>query len=364
MPHNLLAQSFYNRSTSPAWHALGINDPADHTAEQALRRFQPDGQEPFGVQKVPLTLGAGYDDVQVGSRYFALVRDAIPTDPNRRVLGSPVGEDYEVIDPLAAARLWDGNVKRADGSTAPIETLGILGMGERVFITTQLPTYSVKGDEVASYLLGDFPLENGSSIGMYTTGVRVVCQNTLRSGIASASERMNMTTHTKGVSLIVARHLSTVYERALRNAQLLEQGFTQLASTKIKLPAVKWIAENVYPLPPRPIEDSPNARRPWEDRLKIFERDTDNVLRVREEIVRLYEGKGVGMDTPAVKGTAFGAYNAFAEFETYRRGSYAASVSSLISGSRGARIENAFKLAMVADRYKTISVAELELVQA
>lgn len=363
MAHAILGQRFYNRSKFAAWHGLGINDPTDHTAEQALRRFHPDGREPFSVNKVPLmiTLPDGAN-VQRESGFYSLVRDPIPEDNQYTILGTPVTEDYEIVDPLAAAKLWDRNVLRADGSTAPIETLGILNKGDSVFITTQLPTYSVKGDEIASYLLLHAPLTNGQSLGIYTTGVRTVCQNTLRAGIAAASERMALTTHTRGVSEIIARHLSTVYQRALRNAEMLQQGYTQLASVKITVPAVKWIAETLYPMPQRPLEDAPNARRPFEIRMKDYDNATARTVQIREEIVKLYQGKGIGMDTPAVKGTAFGAYNAVAEFETYRMGNYGAAVSSLINGSRAARIENAFKLALVADRYKTVNVNDLELV--
>lgn len=354
MAHNLLGQRFYQNRTAPAWHGLGINDPTDHTAEEALRRVGM-----FDVVKTPL-FTEDPEGNQISTPYYSLLREPIKEDPTWRVLGSPVTSDYEVITPLTAARLWDDNIRTSDGQPVAIETLGILGKGERMFISTRLPAFDVRGDEIQTYLLYDNPLENGDSIGVYTTPVRTVCQNTLTAGIARSVEQRRIP-HYKGATKQLAEWLKDIYAAALMNVEVLAEAHNVLAKKKVTKPAIKWIVENVYPLPTKPQPDDPAARSAYENRLTMFEYETDRITRVRSTVLDLADGKGVGMDTPATKGTAFGAWNAVAEFETYRRGSADSVARNLISGNRAARIRNAFTLAMHADHYKTADVAALEL---
>lgn len=378
MAHNLLGERFYNRSNTPAWHNLGINDPTDHSAEEALRRV---GE--FSVQKVPLKIeiagavcGFGMPTVAEDAvpnlasasglplretGWYALVRDPIKEDNQYRVIGTPVTGDYEIIDPIQAAKLWDANVC-VDGRPVAIETLGILGKGSRIFITTKLPSFDVRGDEVSTYLFFDSPLENNASLGVYTTPVRVVCQNTLIAGIGAATQRLQMVTHSAGASAQIGKWLSGVYGQAVEARALLDEAYNILANKSVKVPQIKWIIDSAYPMPNEPKEDAPNARLPIEERLKFWEINCKRVERSRELVHSLYENLDGTMDTKAVKGTAFGVFNAVSAMETYRRGEISQTVTGLINGARGARISNAYKLAMNVERYKTVSLADLELV--
>lgn len=254
----------------------------------------------YEIRKVPLTYQ--FNGKQTPSGYFGLLRDPIPEHPDYELIGTPVSDDFEMIDAATAARLFDENVLRLDGSPAPIETMGILNRGSRVFITTQLPNYAVRGDEMTSYLLADFPLENNISYGVYTTGVRVVCQNTLWSGISAATQRLTLLSHRTGAQDILANWLKETYANALAAADMLKDAYTALAYKRIDTPAVKWIVETNYPLPKQPVEDAPNARTPYLERLRRWETQwLPHALRVRDAVYDLYDGQGTGMNSDAMK---------------------------------------------------------------
>lgn len=354
MAHNILGNRFYNRSNKPAWHHLGINDPSDHTAEEALRRIGH-----YDVRKVPLYAELP-DGTMMETENFAIIREPMAEDNRWRVFGQPVSADYELIAPLHAAQLFDQNVTDLQGNPVKVETVGILGKGERLFITTELPRFSIKGDEMANYLLFDNPMQFGYSAGGYTTPVRVVCQNTLSLGLRAARQSFAVT-HSAGSAELLANWLKEMYGHALEAAMLAEEAFNAMSNMQVRTPQIKWITENLYPMPKKPEAEAANARRPYADRLDAWRYNCELTQRYRSEVEQIFEGKGVGMNHISVNGTAFGAYNAVAEFETYRRGSATKTAEQLIAGSRGARIRNAFKLAVAVDRYETVSVDTLEL---
>lgn len=352
MAHNILGTRFYNRSSRPAWHGLGLNvgDDAYATASDAVAAIGG----LYTVEKRKITISLNGEDTPTG--YSAIVRGPIREDNCERLFGRPVPDDYEVITPAQAVELYDNNIRDASGKIAPVETLGILGKGDRLFISTKLPvTLDVKGDEVVTYLLYDNPMSWGNALGIYTTGIRTVCQNTLQAGISAAIEKRKIP-HIQGATSVLADWLSGIYSRALVAAEELGTAYTKLANTRVNDLQVKWINEALYPLPKEPsFRDT--AKRGMEERFKAYEYNVTYAMTQRRIVTNLFEGQGVGMDTDAVKGTAFGVYNAIAEFETYRRGDYATSTESLIAGERSRRIRTAFALCEVVDRYETVNPA-------
>jgi len=350
MAHNLFAQRFYNRRSTPAWHGLGIN--AGEDAYDSARTAAERVNAIYSVRKAPIMVDLNGEAHRSG--YNWIIREPLADDPTERIFGRPVPDDYEVITPDQAIRLYDDNVRTLDGRTASVETLGVLGRGERLFVTTKLPnTLNIRGDEVETYLLYDNPMSWGWALGVYTIGVRVVCQNTLHVGISSAIERRKIP-HTEGSAKVLAAWLQGVYGRAIANTEELRAGYEKLANTPITKPQVQWIVDALYPMPKKPTF-SDVSTRDMEERYDQYEYMVEYVGRVRSTVVGLYEGRGIGMDTPAVMGTAFGAYNAVSEFETYRAGDYHRAVEKLIAGERARRIRNAFALAQVVDRYETVS---------
>lgn len=352
MAHNLFGPKFYNRSNTPAWHGLGLNvgDDAYHTAREAFTAIGG----LYDVRTEPILFPLNGVPTKTG--YNVIVRGPLKEDNCERIFGRPVPDGYEVITPDTAVQLYDENIRDASGKIAPVETAGILGKGERLFITTKLPiTLDIKGDEVVTYLLYDNPMSWGNAIGIYTTGIRTVCQNTLEAGINGAIQKRRIP-HTKGATRVVGEWMSSIYGRALIAAEQLGEAYTKLANTRVNDDQVNWVANGIYP-DPKPPSYKDVSKRPMEQREKAYEYDLTYAKTQRDIVKRLFNGAGVGMDTEAVEGTAFGLYNGFAEFETYRRGSYDDSTKSLIAGERARRIRSAFALCEVVDRYETVDAA-------
>lgn len=79
-----------------------------------------------------------------------------------------------------------------------IETAGVLGKGERIFVTAKLPTYEIAGDEVNKYILFTTTHDGSGSITACFTNIRVVCNNTLNMALHSSTNKMYFK-HTKNV---------------------------------------------------------------------------------------------------------------------------------------------------------------------
>lgn len=336
MAHNLFSNRFYQNRTVPAWHGLGINSNEPMTATEALARVGS-----YTTELRPLYVEIDGQPQQ--TEYQQIVRLPTPDDPVHRLFGAPEGKHFELIGPEAAVALWDANVHDLDNQPVSLETFGVLGKGERLFMSARLPGMSVKGDEIDSYLLYDNPLY-GRSLGVYVVPVRVVCQNTLTAAIGKAVQTKQVT-HTTGAGRYIGKWLSEVYGNALQTVALMEQAFSVLAAKPVKDVDVQWIVDTVYPMPKRP-SDEGRSRRTLETRLAMYEYQHDLTTRIRRSVMDLYNGAGVGFDSPAVKGTAFGAWNAVAEFETYRKGSLEKAGLKVVSGDRGRRIRTAFDLAL------------------
>lgn len=337
MAHNLFSNRFYQNRTVPAWHGLGINSEEPMTAQQAFERL---GSYSVGLRPIEITMS---DGAVIESPYSHIVRFPTSDDPMYRLFGSPVkAKHYELISPQDACALWDNNVKDAEGKTVPVETFGVLGKGERLFITVKLPTIDVRGDEVNMFMVYDNPMYSGASAGVYTTGVRVVCQNTLTLGISSAALRKTIT-HLPGTSKEIAKWLGEIYGNALMTAEVAKEAYNILAKKRVKKENVSWIVDSIYKLPGKP---DPDRRGDYIHRMEQWEYVADLVQRTRNTVLDLYNGGGTGMDLKACKGTLFGVYNAVAEFETYRRNRGDDYAMDVVNGVRASRIRHAYDLCM------------------
>lgn len=356
MAHNILGQRFYNNRTQPAWHGLGVNTEEAHTASEALTRLGI-----YKVEKRPMFIH--YDGASRRSDWYALMREPIPEDPEWRQFGTPVTEDYELVDPQTCAAAWDESVRDANGSPVAIETFGVLGKGERIFISVKLPrTISVRGDEVDTYLLYDNPMTNGFSAGGYTTGVRVVCQNTLNAALRSTYQGFTVT-HTNGAIDRLKKWLQQIYSTALLQTDILNESYNLLAATPANDDQAKWVIERTYELPkfPDPTDPEDRGTLDIESRMQRYDREKALIQRLRDKAFGFWAGEGTGMNAASCSGTAFGVWNAVTELETYRKGEITKATAQLLNGARADRIQNSFKLAVNVGRWQTISDAELGL---
>lgn len=326
MAHNIWSGRFYGHREA-AWHKLGVVNDRVQTAAETLELLGD-----YKVETVPLFYMLGGE--QVESDYRLIVREATADDPQPRVFGSPVHSTYELISPYEAAKMWDKK------TGAPVETMAMLSKGDRMFICAALPTFDVGGfDQVRNYLMFFNPMRNGEGAAAYVTSIRTVCENTLRAGIAAASQSYTIS-HRQGGRKLLGDWLSERWGQAQMLTETLREAYDIMAKKRVSEIQVRWIAEELYPLPAKPDRNRPRLAK-WSDVRENWERDVEKAKRLRSTVVDLFSGAGTGLDDPRLRGTKWSAWNAVAEVESYRKFRQGAIVMSLTNGDRANRIMQA-----------------------
>lgn len=80
-----------------------------------------------------------------------------------------------------------------------IETAGVLGKGERIFVTAKLPDFIIAKDLINNYILFTTTHDGSGSITACFTDIRVVCNNTLNMALNSCTNKMTFK-HTRNVN--------------------------------------------------------------------------------------------------------------------------------------------------------------------
>src|SRR5207245_1317584 len=124
--------------------------------------------------------------------------------------------------------------------------------------------------------------------------------------------------------------------------------FEMLANKPVKDEEVKALYTGVYPDIEIPsFADSIIPEHIQTQRLKdlaVWEREKGAQIKHRETCYNLYSGDGLGSQSEAAKGTAWGVYNAVVEYEQYLK-RYGQSASFLF-GAGAKRVERAYDLAV------------------
>lgn len=325
MSHNLFGERFGD-AREPAWHSLGQVFAEEISAKAALKKIG-------GYEVVLEPAFAGDTPLERN----AILRRPTTDDPETRVFGI-VGQDYTLLTPQDICDIYDEHVAK------PIETIGALGYGETFFLSTQLPTLDVKGDEIENYLLVSNPMTGLQSAEIRVTPVRVVCQNTLMASDRMATQKLKIV-HDHTAQLRMAEWLRETYEFAETTAKVLRDLFVVMAEKRVRDAEARALFEAAYPTPTKPKSNA--TRAVMEQRIKWWEENVALMERRREGAKVLFEGMGTGMDTKAAKGTLWGAYNAVVETEDYRRGRNDDQIgASALFGERAAAKKRAFEYAV------------------
>lgn len=108
-----------------------------------------------------------------------------------------VGARYEVVQNVEAFDFIDNIIQTGE---AVIETAGVLGDGEQIFVTAKLPDYITlsNGDVIESYLFITTTHDGSGMVTAALTKIRIVCNNTLNMALSHCSNRVQFK-HTKNV---------------------------------------------------------------------------------------------------------------------------------------------------------------------
>lgn len=164
---SLVESLFYTR-VEP-WHGMGIRVEDSPTSEDAIRLAGLD----WNVEQREMFLADGSKVPDV----FANVRDN-----DNRVLGV-VGNRYSIVQNSEAFSFTDSLI----GEGCQYETAGSLRDGKQIWLLAHLPeAIQIAGDDVMPYLCFTNTHDGTGSVKVFTTGIRVVCNNTLNQALKSA----------------------------------------------------------------------------------------------------------------------------------------------------------------------------------
>jgi hypothetical protein len=184
MAHNLLGTRFLS-TREPAWHGIGQSFTGPKTAVEAITDSKASDvrieTRRMGYQGMDGSF-TPIDDRAV------IVRLPLPEDPNEVTLGT-AGTGYTLLQNTEIADALD-----ACGLTArwPVETCGVLGSGETLFICLDMGKDTVAGEDHTRYALITDKRDGKSSLQLLTTYTRVVCQNTLNIALGKGDVKINL----------------------------------------------------------------------------------------------------------------------------------------------------------------------------
>lgn len=343
MPANIFGERFISHR-EPAWHRLGtVFEDADTTAVDAVTRAGLD----YRIAKAPLT--ATLDGVTLATDQFALVREATTDDPTPRILGV-VGANYSFLQNRELAELADRELTKV----MPVETAGALGHGETFFLCLDAGDGEiVPGEHVHHYFLLTDTRNGGQSLQIAYTPVRVVCQNTLTSGLSAATVKWSIPHHdghrqsvSDDTHLIGALHAAqgrlTEQMRHLAESKITTAQVDHLLTTVYAEPKIPHIVRRVQSLGEFGITLDAPAQQFADRRLKSTLADRERIALFRDGARELYAR--INDEYPRVAESAWAIYNAVVECEDYRNG-FGNVDQSVVFGERARRKADAFRAA-------------------
>jgi len=276
-------------SDKAAWHGHGTVVSGTPDAETAYHASGINWQ----VLKRPAECGG----LEVPG-FFVTFRDDLPETEAARFLGV-VQSRYHIIQNREVLDIADGLI--GEGG-AKFETLGSLWGGKRCYATIVLPgILKVKDDDVAKYLVIRWSHDGTTSIEGGITPVRVVCWNTLRAAFKAARDT------------VCIKHSANAYDKIEEARRILKltdtyynrvgEVFNRMADVTVNDRFVDAYLKAIIPGP-----ESGNDKR---------------AAGIRDNIRGLFNGGQRGGDMDAVKGTAWGLFNATTEYVDHARGTKA-----------------------------------------
>ena len=288
MAHNLnitngKAAMFYHGERP--WHGLGTLLDGPATAAEAI-------------------VAAGLD-WQVEARFMQTVDDdnvngfrAIIRLDTGDCLGV-VGPSYAAIQNAQAFGFFDAVVGNGG---AHYHTAGALGKGEQVWMLAQLPgiiRVARTDDTTEKFLLLANSHDGTSSLRMFFTPIRVVCQNTLNVALGGRCTQQGISIRHIGDIASKVQEAQRALGLAIRYYDDLESLVNKLASVRIRSNTVARYFESIVP-------DNPEAQSHTR---------TENI---RTAMLRNFE-EGKGNQLPGIRGTMWAALNAVTEYVDHQR---------------------------------------------
>ena len=291
----------------PAWHRLGTVVENAVKSIDAIKLAHLDYK--VDIKPAEINIGGIYHPVPNAHATYR-------TDTND-VFGI-VGNQYTIVQNKEAFDFIDDIIGSKE---AIFHTAGALGKGEVVFISVKLPNgFKVKGYEresVDNYLLLSMSHDGSSSINVYFTPIRVVCNNTLNLAI-DTGRKIATFRHTRNVKDKLNR-VALMLRSANDKINKYQQIFSILAEVKFDDYTIGKIITKSIDYKGLALFNEEHGN------IDISKLSTKAVNKINT-MFDIYDN-AIGQDTELTRGTAYGLYNAFSFYannvanykdETYR----------------------------------------------
>jgi len=266
------------------WHGLGKQVIEAPNSKEAIKHADLEWE----VVRQPMFTSHQSNLVEVPEAY-ANVRQT-----DGAVLGI-VGGTYKIVQNDTAFDFVDGII----GGDVRYESAGSLHGGKKIWLLARLPATQILGDEIVPYLCFTNSHDGKSAIKAALTPVRVVCQNTLNVALSTA-KRMWTTRHKGDVVSKMSEaqrilRLADVYMEDLKRDATILQAKPMTDRQVIQLYEGLIMPDDINALTDRQFES-----------LRGRLNDLKNIY---------FEAP----DLSAIRGTAWGAFNAVTDFVTHAK---------------------------------------------
>jgi phage/plasmid-like protein (TIGR03299 family) len=291
MPANVQTMAYYGEVP---WHKLGTPVPKGVTAEEMIRAAGLDW-------KVELRQARGARPINKKGEFsrYEVVRVPRPQTQETEILLGVVSRRYKTLQNSEAFEFFNSIV---GDSKAFFETAGVLGEGERIWVMAKMPDAMeiVRGDECNKYLLLSNTHSGEGSVVVKFTAVRVVCQNTLMMAMKDGQKAYRVR-HSQMMQFRLQElsEFLAITQEVFLEAEKIFKRFAQIQMADGRL---NQYLEAVFPRTDAQKRKGEQPQR-WTFLREIFESRPD-------------------LQTPAVRGTLWGAYNAVTRFEDYKQPKY------------------------------------------
>ena len=346
MPASIFGERFYGHR-EPAWHGLGTVMDEDLTATEAMKV----ANIAFPINKWEMFAKNPETGEMIETSQYAVVRDPTEDDDVYRVL-SNVGKQWTPLQAWELAKMLDPISEKY-----PVETVGALGNGEKIFFTLDAGDSLIAGEDHRLFYLVTDHRDGAGALNIAFTPVRVVCQNTLTVGLSSAKVSASLTHHASIKE--DAQWYTALFAQMLNAKETVTATMNHLAEVgRVDEKAIKGIINSAYREASKPRkltlsqdikpDDVPakvwsmllNDKKHW---IEEFEKRQAGVKVLRDAAWDRFEV--FNDEYPKLAFTPWAGWQAVVECEDYRRG-HSDAMGSPIFGDRAEAKARAFNEAL------------------
>lgn len=222
-------------STAREWHGLGQVADGAMTVADALRLS---GLDRLRIEEQPISSPYGLIE---DDKAIYLVGDGAPVHLGTVGKGRRTFQPEEMLAPMDVL---------ADASGGAIQTVGMLGKGERWFATVKFPgTWTINGDAYEGYLFGRDSADGSSALDIRPTLIRVVCQNTFNCALSQTAGMPRYTVRHTSRAVISAQAAREAIGMVPAYAEEFEAAVADLYAAEFSFAEFRRLTDSVFGTP-------------------------------------------------------------------------------------------------------------------